>query len=193
MRQQAAGECLSAVCHTVLTQMWHSPGNGPEARSGEPSARFRNQKGWTKAIIVRSKKTAIGWIFKQFLGRSILINQEKNTIFAPKFWYPCSDSGCLPAVSMNFPDRTSLSGSLLLRKHDRTDGLYVSFLSLWVGAGIPTVSASGESATEKLAPCTHIQSVCASTHGIPGKLCSFEEGNASTETVFSGLCLSGAV
>ena len=110
MRKQAAGECLSAVCHTVPTQMWHPPGNGLEARSGEPSARFRSQKGWTKAIIVRSKKTAIGWIFKQLLGRSILANREKNAIFAPKFRYPCSDSGYLPAVSTNFPDRTSLSG-----------------------------------------------------------------------------------
>ena len=33
-----------------------------------PPASLRNPKGWTKASAVRSKKTATGWIFMQFLG-----------------------------------------------------------------------------------------------------------------------------
>ena len=42
------------------------------ARSGELPICYRNHKGWSKAITVRSNKIAIGWIFKQFLCCTVL-------------------------------------------------------------------------------------------------------------------------
>ena len=45
-------------------------GNGPAATSCRPPPCFRNPKMWSKAIPVRSKNTAIGWIFNQLLGRT---------------------------------------------------------------------------------------------------------------------------
>ena len=42
------------------------------ARSGELPTSYRNPKGWTKAITVRSNKIASGWIFKQVLCCTVL-------------------------------------------------------------------------------------------------------------------------
>ena len=45
---------------------------GSVARSYELPAGFRTLKAWTEALFDRWKKTAIGWIFKQLLGRTVL-------------------------------------------------------------------------------------------------------------------------
>ena len=174
---------------------WHSPGNGPEARSGELPAWFRNPKGWAKATIVRRKKTAIGWISKQLQGLRILPNQEKNVIFAPKIQYPCSDSGCLRAVSTKFPDGTSLSGLLLLRKCDGTDVWMLICLSLWVGGGGHPHGHTmrGKCYWKMTSVQAYSSRVCLSAHKMLGKLCSFEKINAPTGSVFSALYLSGTV
>lgn len=66
--------------------------------------------------------------------------KRKNVIFAPKIRCPCSDSGCLHAVSTKFPDRTSLNGSILLRKCDRTDVWMLICLSVWMGSGASPLS-----------------------------------------------------
>ena len=55
-----------AGCLTVVTQMrWHSLEMGQCLRVAS-----RLRKVWSKAITVRSKNTAIGWIFNQLLGRT---------------------------------------------------------------------------------------------------------------------------
>lgn len=149
MRKQAAGECLSAVCHTVPTQMWHPPGNGLEARSGEPSARFRSQKGWTKAIIVRSKKTGIKWTFKQLLDCTILSPMERiMQILPPIFCYQDLHSGCVPAVLKNFPDGLRLTISHLQCKRDGTD-IWMWFPFYCVCGAFPLVTSSGEILSDK--------------------------------------------
>lgn len=48
-------------------------------------------------------------------------NGEDNANFATKIHYQDSHSGCVPAVSKNFPDRTRLTISHLQSKRDGTD------------------------------------------------------------------------
>ena len=65
--------------------------------------------------------------------------REKNENFATKVRYPVLQSGCIQTGS-NFPERPTLTGYLLQRKHDGTDVWMLVCLSL---------TASGEIETDK--------------------------------------------
>lgn len=75
-----------ADCHTVVTKKrWHSTGSEPATWCCELSVCFRNPKVWNKALTVRSKKTVIGWSFKQLLGHTILgLMERRMCILLPK-------------------------------------------------------------------------------------------------------------
>ena len=74
----------SADCHPVVTQRWHLTGNEAAASCWEPPACFRNPKGWTEMLGVRSKKTGIWWSLKQLLGRIVLgLIERKMRILSP--------------------------------------------------------------------------------------------------------------
>ena len=77
----------SAGCHTVVTSLrLHSIENGPEVRSCEPPACFKNPKGWIKSCSIRRKKTVIGWILQQSLGCIVLGSPERKMwILPPRF------------------------------------------------------------------------------------------------------------
>ena len=46
---------------------------------------LQKSKVWNKALTVRSKKTVIGWSFKQLLGRTVLgLMERKMCILSPK-------------------------------------------------------------------------------------------------------------
>ena len=67
----------SADCLTVVTQKrLHSTGIEPGDGRCESPACLRNPKGWNKALVVRSKKAAIGWCFELLLGRTFLGTTE---------------------------------------------------------------------------------------------------------------------
>ena len=97
-------------------------GNEPVARNWKSHVCCRNPKGLTKDIAVTSKKTAIGWIFRQLLFCTILGPTERKCWFlANKVQDPASHSVCVRAVSKHFPDRPRITGSFLQRKLDGTD------------------------------------------------------------------------
>ena len=100
--------------------------------SSKPPSSLRNPKGWTKPSTVRSEKRAIGWIFKQLLGRPAIRPTKRKIGILPPSSIPSSHSVCVPAVSKNFPDRPRLTGSLLQRKCDGTDVFILVCLSLLV-------------------------------------------------------------
>ena len=74
----------SAGCNAVVTSSrWYSTANGPKVRNCEPATCFRNPKGCSKASSSRSKKTAIGWIFKQLQGRAVLRHPDRKMRILP--------------------------------------------------------------------------------------------------------------
>ena len=112
---------------------WHSTGNGPADRSGEPPACFRNPKDLTKVITVIIKKRAIGWIFRQLLRlHSFRFNQQKMLILPTNSRMQIHSQ----YVSWQYPrifQTDRIAGSLLQRKLYRTDiWLFVFFfLCVW--------------------------------------------------------------
>ena len=74
----------NAGCHTVITSSrGHSTANGPEASTCELPPCFRNAKGWSKASFDETKKTEIGWIFKQLLVLTVLGPPERKRRIFP--------------------------------------------------------------------------------------------------------------
>ena len=62
----------SAGCHTVVTSSrCQFTSNRPTVGIWEPPTCFRNPKVWSKVSTVRSKKIAIGWIFKRLLSHIV--------------------------------------------------------------------------------------------------------------------------
>lgn len=117
-------------------------------------------------------------------------NRDKNANFATKFMYPSSHSWRVPAVSTNFPDRPSVSGSLLQRECDGTDIFMLLCLSLWVWE--PSLPSHLQ---RKLLLKNDLQvrvfsCVWLSAHRMLGSLCSLEEWKALTECVFRPLSIS---
>ena len=112
---------------------WHSTGNGPADRSGEPPACFRNPKDLTKVITVIIKKRASGWIFRQLLRlHSFRFNQQKMLILPTNSRMQIHSQ----YVSWQYPrifQTDRIAGSLLQRKLYRTDiWLFVFFfLCVW--------------------------------------------------------------
>ena len=156
-------------------------------RSGDLLACFRNPKGWTKAIAVQSKKTAIGWIFKQVLGRTVLGPTGRKMWIVP----PVPVSGFTFRMWSHsvhdFPDRPMFSGSLLETKCDATE--------VWCWFAFPCEcrdlpydhTVRGNSYWKNNSKQVFWTSEWLSAHGMLGNLCSFEKGKASTESEFSGL------
>ena len=177
----------------VLQRRRHCTWNAPAARHCKLPACSRNHKGWTKAITVRSKKAAIGWIFKQLLGCTFSGSTErKMQILPPKsgihvHTYPHS---CIPIVSKHVPNRPKLSGSLIQRKPYRTT-FECWFAFPWECGGLPyghTIRVSWyQKMTSKEA---FLNSVWISAHRMLVKVCSFEKGKPLKERVFSSLYLS---
>ena len=66
-RKQAAAECLRVLSAIVVLPRLADIAleNVSVARSCKPPAFFRNCKCFNKAIAMSSKRTAIGWIFRQ--------------------------------------------------------------------------------------------------------------------------------
>ena len=94
-------------------------GNGPAPKSCEPPPCFRNPKVWSKAITVRSKNTAIGWIFNQLLGHTFSGPTEgKFQILPPRSGIWLHTQYATPPESKSFTFRPGLPGSLQQRKCD---------------------------------------------------------------------------
>lgn len=81
--------------------------------AGSCSVCFRNQKCGAK-LTVRSKKTVIGWSFKQLLGRTVVGLMERKCVFCShKVQYPNSLIICVYAEWKNFSKIAKYSGSFL--------------------------------------------------------------------------------
>ena len=114
-------------------------------------------------------------------------NLEKNVNFSINLWCPGSHSGWDPAVSWNFPDWPRLTGSLLQRECDETHVWMLVCLSLWVQGASIRSHCQGKFLLKNNSKQVFWTSEWLSAHRMLGKLCSFEEGKASTESEFSGL------
>ena len=168
--------------------------NGPPGRSWGPPPHLRNPKGGSKASSVRRKKTAIGWIFKQLLGHTTLgLPERKIWILPPRTRIQLDTRGCVPVGSKNAPDNPRLIKSLLQGKHDGTDLWMLLWLSLWLWVSSLGVGSQGPLSLRNDLQAMLTSSVWLSARRRLGKLPSFEEEKASTESVFSGLYLTATV
>ena len=158
-------------------------------RSGDLLACFRNPKGWTKAIAVQSKKTAIGWIFKQVLGRTVLGPTGRKMWIVP----PVPVSGFTFRMWSHsvhdFPDRPMFSGSLLETKCDATEVWMLVCLSQWVWGPSLRLHCQGKLLLKNDLQRVFSSSVWLSAQRMQGKVCFFKKGKTSTESVLSGLYL----
>ena len=100
-----------AGCHAGVT--WsRAPctSNGPQARSYAPALCWRYPKARNKASSVRRRKTAMGRIFKQLLGHTVLgLPGRDMRILAPRPGMQGRAHGVFPAGSKNVPDRPRLT------------------------------------------------------------------------------------
>ena len=105
-------ECVwGGGCHAGVT--WsRAPctSNGPQARSYAPALCWRYPKARNKASSVRRRKTAMGRIFKQLLGHTVLgLPGRDMRILAPRPGMQGRAHGVFPAGSKNVPDRPRLT------------------------------------------------------------------------------------
>ena len=156
-------------------------------------ASLRNPNGWTKASVVRSEKTAIGWIFVQLLGHTALGSTKRNMGFLPQrssinvntqFVYPQN-----PGIF--HIDLGSVDHSYRENMMKQTFGFWFPFPM----SGRPSLwsQSQGKLRLKITSRKTLSSSVRLSAHRTLGKLSSFVEGKSSTESIFSGLCLAGTV
>ena len=115
----------------------------------EPTASFRNAKGWSKASVVSTDKTAIGLIFKQLLGQtSLRPTKRKMQILPSRFDIQVNTHG----VSLQFPRNLQTDlGSLDLcyreKVMEQTFGCCFAFPCEC--GDLPSVLVSGEITSEK--------------------------------------------
>ena len=162
------------------------------ARSGEPLPFFRNVKGWSKDNVVRSEKTAIGWIFKLLQGQTTLgPSERKMGILPPRSVMQVQTDGVYPQDPRIFQtDLGSLDLSYREIVMEQTFGCW--FASLFESRALPYgVSLRGICDLKMTSKKALSSSVRLSAHRILGKLSSFVEGKLSTKSVFSGICLAG--
>ena len=170
---------------------WHSTGNGPADRSGEPPACFRNPKDLTKVITVIIKKRAIGWIFRQLLRlHSFRFNQQKMLILPTNSRMQIHSQ----YVSWQYPrifQTDRIAGSLLQRKLYRTDiWLFVFFfLCVWG----PSLQQQFSIVTEKSPSSKDFQPVCYSHHTEIWKNYATSMHERHKRGCFSGICLSETI
>ena len=137
MRNQAVGVCLGEM----VALLWYPvevafTGNGPAGTSCEPPPFFRNPKVWSTAITVRSKNTAIGWIFNQLLGRTF--------------------SGPTEGIFRILPPRSGIQVHIQYVTMPESK-FYIQTWASWI-------SATGQIAIEKWPSSKHFQTVCDCQH-----------------------------
>ena len=170
--------------------MWHSTGNGLVARSFKTNGCFRNPK----AITVRSKKTALKWIFNQLLGHALFRPIEiKFQIVPPRSSVQVHIQFVSPPVCKNFTKTCRLPGSFQQRRPDGTDAWMLACFSRWVCGLTLKSQPQGKLGLKNDLKARLSSSVWISAHKILEKHSSFEEGKASAESVFSGLYRAGTV
>ena len=84
-------------CHAGVT--WsRAPctSNGPQARHYGLAPCWRYPKARSKESSIRRRKTAVGWIFKQLLGHTVLELPGGSCEFWPQVRYPGACRGCFP-------------------------------------------------------------------------------------------------
>lgn len=137
MRKQTVGECLRVYGTVLCLPTWHDIPLGMGQRLGVVSRLLDSEipKDGPKLSLSEGRQQQLDEFPSSCKAVVFSWIKRKNVNFALKIQYPCSDSGCLHAVSTKFPDRTLLTGSILLRKCDGTDVWMLICLSLWMGSG----------------------------------------------------------
>ena len=163
-------------------------------RSSEPPPCFRNPKVWSKAITVRSKNSkAIGWIFKELLGPAALgATEGKARILPPRSSVQLPTHGVSPQDPRTFQtDLGSLDLSYRESTMEQMFGCWFANLVMW-GPSLWSQPQGKLRVKNDLQASAFKQCEMLSTHLLVN-LSSFMKGKASTKSVFSGLCIAGAV